>query len=52
MVGGTYVPKMSNEAVIVKGGGTILLMGPPLVKAPTGETVPSTLMVRRSLSSI
>jgi 3-methylcrotonyl-CoA carboxylase beta subunit len=31
------VPAMSDEAVIVKGRGTIFLAGPPLVKAATGE---------------
>jgi len=33
------VPAMSDEAVIVKGRGTIFLGGPPLVKAATGEEV-------------
>ena len=37
--GGAYVPAMSDEAVIVKGNGTIFLAGPPLVKAATGEVV-------------
>jgi 3-methylcrotonyl-CoA carboxylase beta subunit len=37
--GGAYVPAMSDEAVIVKGNGTIFLGGPPLVKAATGEDV-------------
>jgi len=37
--GGAYVPAMSEEAVIVKGQGTIFLGGPPLVKAATGEVV-------------
>jgi len=37
--GGAYVPAMSDEAVIVKGRGTIFLGGPPLVKAATGEQV-------------
>ncbi len=37
--GGAYIPAMSDEAVIVKGTGTIFLGGPPLVKAATGETV-------------
>jgi acetyl-CoA carboxylase carboxyltransferase component len=37
--GGAYVPAMSDEAVIVKGTGTIFLAGPPLVKAATGEDV-------------
>jgi acetyl-CoA carboxylase carboxyltransferase component len=36
--GGAYVPAMSDETVIVKGG-TIFLGGPPLVKAATGEEV-------------
>jgi len=37
--GGGYVPAMSDEAVIVRGTGTIYLGGPPLVKAATGEEV-------------
>ena len=37
--GGAYVPAMSDEAVIVRGAGTIFLAGPPLVKAATGEEV-------------
>ena len=37
--GGAYVPAMSDEAVIVKGEGTIFLGGPPLVRAATGELV-------------
>ena len=37
--GGAYVPAMSDEAIIVKGTGTIFLGGPPLVKAATGEKV-------------
>ncbi len=37
--GGAYVPAMSDEAIIVKGSGTIFLGGPPLVKAATGEEV-------------
>ncbi|HEM46589.1 MAG TPA: methylcrotonoyl-CoA carboxylase [Alphaproteobacteria bacterium] len=37
--GGAYVPAMSDESIIVKGQGTILLGGPPLVKAATGEEV-------------
>jgi len=37
--GGAYVPAMSDEAIIVKGRGTIFLGGPPLVKAATGEVV-------------
>jgi 3-methylcrotonyl-CoA carboxylase beta subunit len=37
--GGAYVPAMSDEAVIVKGQGTIFLGGPPLVKAAIGEVV-------------
>lgn len=36
--GGAYVPAMSDETVIAKGG-TIFLGGPPLVKAATGEIV-------------
>jgi len=37
--GGAYVPAMSDEAVIVRGQGTIFLGGPPLVKAATGAVV-------------
>ena len=37
--GGAYVPAMSDETIIVEKQGTIFLAGPPLVKAPTGETV-------------
>ena len=37
--GGAYVPAISDEAVIVKGTGTIFIGGPPLVKAATGEDV-------------
>jgi len=37
--GGAYVPAMSDEAVIVRGQGTIFLGGPPLVKAAIGEIV-------------
>jgi acetyl-CoA carboxylase carboxyltransferase component len=37
--GGAYVPAMCDEAVIVRGSGTIFLAGPPLVKAATGEEV-------------
>src|SRR5579859_2878736 len=37
--GGAYVPAMADEAIIIKGQGTIFLAGPPLVKAATGEIV-------------
>jgi acetyl-CoA carboxylase carboxyltransferase component len=37
--GGAYVPAMCDEAIIVRGAGTIFLAGPPLVKAATGEEV-------------
>ncbi len=37
--GGAYVPAMADEAIIVRGTGTIFLAGPPLVKAATGEEV-------------
>jgi 3-methylcrotonyl-CoA carboxylase beta subunit len=37
--GGAYVPAMSDEAIIVRNQGTIVLGGPPLVKAATGEVV-------------
>ena len=30
---------MSDEAIIVRGNGTIFLAGPPLVEAATGERV-------------
>uniref|UniRef100_A0A7S1TLI8 methylcrotonoyl-CoA carboxylase n=1 Tax=Erythrolobus australicus TaxID=1077150 RepID=A0A7S1TLI8_9RHOD len=39
--GGAYVPAMSDEAIIVRGTGSIFLGGPPLVKAATGEVVSS-----------
>ncbi|KAL6725755.1 hypothetical protein Aduo_007786 [Ancylostoma duodenale] len=37
--GGAYVPAMSDQAIIVKGNGTVFLGGPPLVKAATGEEI-------------
>ncbi len=37
--GGAYVPAMCDQAIIVKGQGTIFLGGPPLVKAATGEEI-------------
>src|SRR5579863_1785567 len=37
--GGAYIPAMSDEAIIVRDQGTIILGGPPLVKAATGEIV-------------
>ena len=37
--GGAYVPAMCDEAIIVRGAGTIFLAGPPLVRAATGEEV-------------
>lgn len=37
--GGAYVPAMCDQAIIVRGQGTIFLGGPPLVKAATGEEV-------------
>jgi 3-methylcrotonyl-CoA carboxylase beta subunit len=37
--GGAYVPAMADQAIIVRGAGTIFLGGPPLVQAATGETV-------------
>jgi 3-methylcrotonyl-CoA carboxylase beta subunit len=37
--GGAYVPAMCDEAIIVRGQGTVFLGGPPLVKAATGEVV-------------
>src|ERR1700738_1927682 len=37
--GGAYVPALSEYNVIVGGTGAILLGGPPLVKAATGEIV-------------
>ncbi len=42
--GGAYVPAVSDEAIIVRGKGTIYLGGPPLVMAATGEeTTPEEL---------
>src|SRR3954454_14828330 len=37
--GGAYVPAMSDEAVIVRGQGTIFLGGPHVGKPATGEVV-------------
>ncbi|MET9433676.1 carboxyl transferase domain-containing protein [Streptomyces sp. NPDC006551] len=37
--GGAYIPAMCDEAVIVRGNGTIFLGGPQLVRAATGEIV-------------
>src|SRR6476619_3301503 len=37
--GGAYVPAMSDETIIVRGTGTIVIGGPPLVKAATGQDV-------------
>jgi acetyl-CoA carboxylase carboxyltransferase component len=37
--GGAYVPSLADEAVIVRGMGTIFIGGPPLVKAATGQDV-------------
>lgn len=37
--GGAYVPAMADEAIIVRGEGTVFLGGPPLVRAATGEVV-------------
>ncbi|MEU5592704.1 carboxyl transferase domain-containing protein [Streptomyces sp. NPDC020298] len=37
--GGAYIPTMCDEAVIVRGTGTVFLGGPQLVKAATGEVV-------------
>src|SRR5690554_786808 len=37
--GGTYVPAMADEAIMVRNQATIFLAGPPLVKAATGEVV-------------
>ncbi|KAF6002031.1 Methylcrotonoyl-CoA carboxylase beta chain, mitochondrial [Cyanidiococcus yangmingshanensis] len=37
--GGAYVPAMSDEAIMVRGTGTIFLGGPPLVKAAIGEDI-------------
>jgi len=46
--GGAYVPAMADEAIIVKGNGTIFLGGPPLVKAATGEGVSGSAGWRRA----
>ncbi len=37
--GGAYLPAMSDENIIVAGGGAIFLGGPALVRAATGEQV-------------
>lgn len=39
VAGGAYLPIMSDEAIIVKGTGTIYLAGPYLVKAAIGESI-------------
>lgn len=39
VAGGAYLPIMSDEALIVKGTGSIFLAGPYLVKAAIGESV-------------
>lgn len=41
VAGGAYLPIMSDEALIVKGTGSIFLAGPYLVKAAIGEDVDS-----------
>jgi 3-methylcrotonyl-CoA carboxylase beta subunit len=37
--GGAYIPSLSDYSVILRGNGGIVLGGPPLVKAATGEIV-------------
>src|SRR5580765_8101593 len=37
--GGAYVPAMSDETIIVRGTDGMLIGGPPLVKAATGQEV-------------
>src|ERR1700747_1703968 len=37
--GGAYVPAMSDEAIIVRGTGSLFIGGPPRVKAATGQDV-------------
>ncbi len=39
VAGGAYLPIMSDEALIVKGSGSVFLAGPFLVKAAIGEEV-------------
>ncbi|MEZ5013373.1 MAG: carboxyl transferase domain-containing protein [Chitinophagales bacterium] len=39
VAGGAYLPIMSDEAIIVKGTGSIFLAGPYLVKAAIGENI-------------
>ncbi|WP_038028795.1 acyl-CoA carboxylase subunit beta [Thermonema rossianum] len=39
VAGGAYLPIMSDEALIVKGTGSVFLAGPYLVKASIGEDV-------------
>ncbi len=39
VAGGAYLPIMSDEALIVKGSGSVFLAGPFLVKAAIGEDV-------------
>ena len=37
VAGGAYLPIMSDEAIIVKGNGSVFLAGPALVEAAIGE---------------
>lgn len=39
VAGGAYLPIMSDEALIVKGAGSVFLAGPHLVKAAVGEVI-------------
>ena len=51
--GGAYIPTMSDEAVIVKGTGSLYLAGPPLVKVSSrawlGLPPASATAVKRTL---
>ena len=38
-VRGSYIPKMADESVIVKGNDTIFLAGPPLVKVSVNSVL-------------
>jgi acetyl-CoA carboxylase carboxyltransferase component len=41
VVGGAYLPIMSDETIMVEGNGSIYLAGPYLVKAAIGENIDS-----------
>ena len=42
--GVAYIPAMEDESVLVKGNGTIFLVGPPLVKVCLNSLYPMMFM--------